>query len=161
MSLWIRPRTRRRAAARGIAMRRNCETSSGRPSSRSTGPRRGPSAPAPCARRSASARDWSRRPVSVKFGFERLFVFEARNATARAFFRGNKQDRRYAVAGAPVEGDVSLPQRREYVARTSLFALKPRCLVEKVRAPFGPLKQCTRSRVGHAAVSASGAIPCS
>ena len=88
-------------------------------------------------------------------------MFEALNATARAFFRGNKQDRRYAVAGAPVEGDVSLPQRREYVARTSLFALKPRCLVEKVRAPFGPLKQCTRSRVGHAAVSASGAIPCS
>jgi len=39
------------------------------------------------------------------------------DATERRFFRGNKQDRRQAVAGAPVESDVSLPQRREYVAQ--------------------------------------------
>src|ERR1700682_2080165 len=61
-------------------------------------------------------RDWSRRPVSVKFGFERIFVFKPLDATERGFLRGNKQDRRQAVAGAPVESDVSLPQRREYVA---------------------------------------------
>ena len=65
-------------------------------------------------------RDWSRRPVSVKFGFERIFVFKPLDATERGFFRGNKQDRRQAVAGAPVESDVSLPQRREYVARELL-----------------------------------------
>src|SRR6266852_3571175 len=65
-------------------------------------------------------RDWSRRPVSVKFGFERIFVFEPLDATERRFFRGNEQDRRQAVAGAPVESDVSLSQRREYVARELL-----------------------------------------
>jgi len=43
-------------------------------------------------------RDWSRRPVSVKFGFERIFVFKPRDTTERRFHRGNKQDRRQAVA---------------------------------------------------------------
>ncbi len=62
-------------------------------------------------------RDRSRRPVSVKFGSERIFVFKPLNATERSFFRGNKQDRRQAVAGAPVEREVSLPQRREHVAQ--------------------------------------------
>src|ERR1700731_1722342 len=62
-------------------------------------------------------RDWSRRPVSVKFSLERIFVFKPLDATERRFCRGNKQNRRQAVAGAPVEGDVSPPQRREYVAR--------------------------------------------
>jgi hypothetical protein len=62
-------------------------------------------------------RDWSRRPVRVKFSFERIFVFKPLDATKRRFFGGNKQDRRQAVAGAPVEGDVSLPQGREYVAQ--------------------------------------------
>ena len=62
-------------------------------------------------------RDGSRRPVGVKFGLERIFVFKPLDATERRFFRGNKQDRRQAVAGAPVESDVSLPQRREYVAQ--------------------------------------------
>ncbi len=62
-------------------------------------------------------RDGSRRPVSVKFGFERIFVFEPLDATERGIFRGNKQDRRQAGAGAAVESDVSLPQRREYVAQ--------------------------------------------
>jgi hypothetical protein len=62
-------------------------------------------------------RHWSRRPLSVKFGFERIFVFEPLDATERGFFRGNKQDRRQAVAGAPVDSDVSLIERREYVAR--------------------------------------------
>jgi hypothetical protein len=58
-------------------------------------------------------RDWSRRPVSVKFGFERKFVFKPLDATERRFFRGNKQDRRQAAAGAPVESGISLPQWRE------------------------------------------------
>jgi hypothetical protein len=62
-------------------------------------------------------RDRSCRPVSVKFGFERIFVFKPLDATERGFFRGNKQDRRQAVARAPVESDVSLPQRRECVAQ--------------------------------------------
>src|SRR5258705_357533 len=35
-------------------------------------------------------RDRSRRPVSVKFGFERIFVFKPLDATERQFFRGNK-----------------------------------------------------------------------
>jgi hypothetical protein len=65
----------------------------------------------------ARQRDGSRRPVGVKFGLERIFVFKPLDATGRAFFCGNKQDRRQAVAGAPVESDVALPQRREYVAR--------------------------------------------
>src|ERR1700675_1101270 len=54
-------------------------------------------------------RDWSRRPVSVKFALERIFVFKPLDATERRFLRGNKQDRRQAVARAPVESDVSLP----------------------------------------------------
>src|SRR5260370_24459278 len=62
-------------------------------------------------------RDWSRRAVSIKFGLERIFVFEPRDTTERGFLRGNEQDRCQAIAGAPVEGDVSLPQQREYVAR--------------------------------------------
>ncbi len=62
-------------------------------------------------------RDRSRRPVSFKFGFERIFVFKPFAATERGFFRRNKQDRRQAVAAAPAESDLSLPQRREYVAR--------------------------------------------
>jgi hypothetical protein len=65
-------------------------------------------------------RDRPRRPVSVEFGFERMFVFESLDATERAFFRSNDQDRRQAVAGPPVEGDASLPQRRECVARELL-----------------------------------------
>src|SRR6202040_2210774 len=61
--------------------------------------------------------DRSRRPVNVKFGLERIFVFKPLDATERGFFRGNKQDRGQAVAGAPVERDGALSQRREYVAR--------------------------------------------
>jgi hypothetical protein len=61
----------------------------------------------------ARQRNGSRRPVSVKFGLERKFVFKPPDATERGFFRGNQQDRRQAVAGAPVESDVSLPQGRE------------------------------------------------
>src|SRR6202011_1900479 len=68
----------------------------------------------------ARQRDGSRRPVSVKFALERIFVFKPLDATERGFFRGNKQDRRQAVAGAPVESNVSLPQRREYVAQELL-----------------------------------------
>jgi hypothetical protein len=56
-------------------------------------------------------RDWPRRPLSVKLGLERKFVFETLDATGCGFFCGNKQDRRQAVAGAPVESDVSLSQR--------------------------------------------------
>jgi hypothetical protein len=37
-------------------------------------------------------RDGPHRPVSVKFGLERIFVFEPLDATERGFFRGNKQD---------------------------------------------------------------------
>src|ERR1700694_3905757 len=58
-----------------------------------------------------------RRPVSVKFGFERIFVFEPLDAGKRRFLCCSEQDRRQAVAGAPVESDVSLPQRRKYVTR--------------------------------------------
>jgi hypothetical protein len=65
----------------------------------------------------ARQRDRSCRPARVKFGFERGFVFKSLDATERGFFRGNKQDRRQAVAGATVESDVSLPQRREHVLR--------------------------------------------
>src|SRR4030081_2225230 len=65
-------------------------------------------------------RDRSRRPVSVEFGFERMFVFEPLDASERGFFRGNKQDRRQAVAGAPVKSEVSFPQPRECVARELL-----------------------------------------
>jgi hypothetical protein len=60
--------------------------------------------------------DWSRRPVSVKFVLERIFVFKPLDATERGFFRGNKQDRRQAVSGTAVESDLPLPQRRDYVA---------------------------------------------
>src|SRR5260370_28285894 len=65
-------------------------------------------------------RDGSRRPVGVKFGLERIFVFKSLDATGRAFIGGNKKDRRQAVAGAAVESEVSLPQRRKYVAREFL-----------------------------------------
>ncbi len=68
----------------------------------------------------ARQHDRSRRPVSVKFGFERIFVLEPLDATGRAFIRGNKQDWRQAAAGAAVDGNVSLAQRREYVARELL-----------------------------------------
>ncbi len=61
-------------------------------------------------------RDGSRRPVSVELGFERILVFKPLDATGRGFLRGNKQDRRQAAAGAAVDGNVSLAQRREYVA---------------------------------------------
>src|SRR5712672_3004284 len=47
-------------------------------------------------------RDGSRRPVGVKFGLEGVFVFKLLDATGRSFFCGNKQDRRQAVARAPV-----------------------------------------------------------
>jgi hypothetical protein len=62
-------------------------------------------------------RDWSRRPISVKFALERIFVFKPLDRTERGFFRGNQQDRRQAVAGATVESDLPLSQRREYVAQ--------------------------------------------
>ena len=52
--------------------------------------------------------DWSRRPISVKCGFERIFVFKSRDTVECRFFRGSKQDRRHAVAGAAIESDVSL-----------------------------------------------------
>jgi hypothetical protein len=61
--------------------------------------------------------DRPRRPRSIKFGFERILMFELLQATERGVFRGDKQDRRQAIAGAAVEGEASLPQRREYVAR--------------------------------------------
>src|ERR1700733_4695817 len=62
-------------------------------------------------------RDRPRRPVGVKFGLERMFVFKSLDGTSRALIRGNKQDRRQAVAGAPVESDVTLPQWRECVVQ--------------------------------------------
>ena len=62
-------------------------------------------------------RDRSRRPVSLEFGFERMFVLKPFDAIERGFFRGNEQDRRQTVAGAPVESDVSFPQQRKCVAR--------------------------------------------
>src|ERR1700721_3700933 len=67
-------------------------------------------------------RGWSGRPVSIKFRFERIFVLEPLDRTERRFVRGNKQDRRQAAAGAPVERDVSLPQRREYIAQELVHA---------------------------------------
>jgi hypothetical protein len=42
-----------------------------------------------------------------------MFVLKPFGAIERGFFRGNEQDRRQAVAGAPVESDVSFPQRQE------------------------------------------------
>jgi len=36
-------------------------------------------------------RDWSRHPVSVKLGFERIFVFKPLDATERGFFRSNEK----------------------------------------------------------------------
>jgi hypothetical protein len=62
-------------------------------------------------------RDGSHRPASVKFSLERIFVLQPLDRAERGFPRGNKQDRGQAVAGAPVESDVSFPQRRKYVAR--------------------------------------------
>ena len=47
-------------------------------------------------------RDRSRRPLGVKFGLERIFVLKSLDATGRGFFCNNKQDRRQAVARAPV-----------------------------------------------------------
>src|ERR1700716_3996173 len=70
-------------------------------------------------------RDWLRRPVSVKFSFESIFVLKPLGATERRFFCGNKQDRSQAVARVTVERDVSLRQRREYVARELLHAGLP------------------------------------
>jgi hypothetical protein len=70
-------------------------------------------------------RDWSRRPINVKFGLERMFVFEPLDATERGFFHGNKQDRHQAVAGATVESDVALAQQREYVAKARSPGLLP------------------------------------
>src|ERR1700682_5272683 len=64
--------------------------------------------------------DGSRRPVGVKFGLERIFVFKPLDATGRPFIRGNKQNWRQAAAGAAADGNVSLAQRREYVARQLL-----------------------------------------
>src|SRR5258707_5619281 len=102
-------------------------------------------------------RDWSRRPVSVKFGFERIFVFEPLDATERGFLRGNKQDRRQAVARAPVETDVSFPQRREYVAREllhegllpgGLLSDSPRAKSAGSRSPpTPPLHQASSSSI--------------
>src|SRR6202790_758173 len=56
-------------------------------------------------------RERSRCPVSVKFGFERIFVFKPFDGTERGFWRGNEQDRRLAVAGTSEEGAVSVSQR--------------------------------------------------
>src|ERR1700733_5852764 len=67
-------------------------------------------------------RDWSRRPVGVKFGFKRIFVFKPLDATERRSLRGYQQDRRKAGARAAVESDVSLPQRREYIAQELVHA---------------------------------------
>ena len=62
-------------------------------------------------------RDRSRRPVGVKFGLERIFAFKSFDATGQAFIRGNKQDWRQAAAGAAVDGNVAIAQRREYVTQ--------------------------------------------
>src|ERR1700731_2397729 len=62
-------------------------------------------------------RDRSRGPAGFKFGFERIFVLKSLDAIERGFFGCNKQHRRQAVAGASVESDVSLSQRREYIAQ--------------------------------------------
>src|SRR3981189_678922 len=62
-------------------------------------------------------RDRSRRPVSVKFSLERIFVFKPLDTTGRGFLCGNKQARRQAVARATVERDVALPKRQKYVTR--------------------------------------------
>jgi hypothetical protein len=62
-------------------------------------------------------RDRSCRPVSFKFALERVFVFKPLDTTERRFVSRNEQDRRQPDAGAPEERDVSLPQRRECVAR--------------------------------------------
>src|SRR5207237_8493038 len=51
-------------------------------------------------------RDGSSRPLGVTFGLERIFVFKSLDANGRGFFCGNNQDRRQAVARAPVESDV-------------------------------------------------------
>jgi hypothetical protein len=37
-------------------------------------------------------RDWSRQPVSVKFGFERIFVFKPLDVSERGFFRRNEKE---------------------------------------------------------------------
>jgi hypothetical protein len=50
----------------------------------------------------ARKHDGSSRPVGVKFGLERIFVFKSLDTTGRAFFCGNKQDGCQAVARAPV-----------------------------------------------------------
>src|ERR1700737_5175851 len=42
-------------------------------------------------------RDRSRRPVSVKFSLERIFVFKPLDTTGRGFLCGNKQDARQPV----------------------------------------------------------------
>src|SRR6267142_6015940 len=81
--------------------------------------RRDPQAPASSGRCSASARRVV-PPRQYQFGFERIFMLKPLDATERRFFRGNKQDRRQAVAEAAVESNVSLPQRREYVAQELL-----------------------------------------
>src|SRR5258707_12156855 len=62
-------------------------------------------------------RDWSRRPVSVKFGLERIFVFKPLDTTERRFVSRNNQDRRHAASGAAVEAEIALPQWRQRVAR--------------------------------------------
>ncbi len=53
--------------------------------------------------------DWPRRPGSIQFGSERIFVFEPLEARERGIYRGDEQDRRQAAASAPVEGEVPLP----------------------------------------------------
>src|SRR5277367_6248580 len=62
-------------------------------------------------------RDRSHCPISIKFGFERMFVFKPLDRTERGFSRRNEQYRCQAVAGATVESGVAFAQRREYVAR--------------------------------------------
>jgi len=53
-------------------------------------------------------RDWPAPPSQRQVRALSAYSCSSRlNATERAFFRGNKQDRRQAVAGAPVESDVS------------------------------------------------------
>jgi hypothetical protein len=76
----------------------------------------------------ATQRDWPRRPGSIKFSLERKFMFEPLDAPERRVFRSDKQNRRQPVAGAPVEDELPLPQRREHIARKlHRKGLLPRC----------------------------------
>jgi hypothetical protein len=106
-------------------MRRKCDTCRGRPKQSID---RRPAGILKHQRHAvvvARQRDWPRRPVGVKLGFERIFVFKPPDATERAFFHGSEQDRRQALARAPVEGDVS--PSRSGGNRSMCFAGERRC----------------------------------